>query len=511
MRKKLFYIIAIIVALVFMVSSVFAIINKPEEVKAEGAYKTIQEVDGIAFQANSSIVNSATAISQISDKIQIDPDLYYVYKDKETYLLFNVNKLVIAAQKGTSFHFDQYENKEEAVPNSSVAGLWFEVNGSKFKYEDKTPFIANVNAGLVVTNDIYNDFVGQLSVISDGTTEWSLFVGVPGTNKFKNLPDETQKSISAIVNSITFSSTSAIPEEEEYAVNINTGEKEEVKAEESTASEVAEREVPTPTPVEETAPSDETENAIEVTEVTSSPCTDPLEEVTEEPVEKTPVPTEEKDAIEIVEAEPTEEPALEETPIPTVEPTTNRPVKGEVLNLNNQKKKLNKTTDKAYTSDIYSMLELKDNGIITEYDIESGTSVNPIINVQNIYTGQDAYNMVKAFCDKDATYNYFDAQAGCTWHVAEYYLSFKDCPVTPYINIKLKGMDGNPLKYKGITYSKRTYDMLSEVKEEGAFKGPYYCYYAVPNGCSEYVLECGTGNIDIVNSLNQAAYYRIQN
>lgn len=507
MKKKLFYIVVIIALLIFIVSSAFAIINKPEKLPEEGNYKAVHEVSGIVFNINSILVNKATAISEISENIEIEPNLYYIYKDGERqYLLFSLNAIVIAVEKGTSFHFEDYSNKEEAIGNSSVAGLWMEKNGSKFKYEEGSPFIANVNAGLVITNDMYNDFVGQLAVITDGATEWSMFVGVPGTGKFKDLPENTQKNITGIVSSINLSSALTTQVEEEYAVVIGTNEVENVEVAKKTENTDVNISEPSAEPamegkeeidveeVQEEQPEvSEKPQESETVEVTEVPSTS-VEEVPEETPVATTAPAETQEA----------------SPSPAIsQPTAQLETAKTPIKVNNQKKIMNKSSDKAYTSDIYTMLDLKDNGLIAEYDIETGEIVNPIISMQRVYTGQTALKMIKEYCAEEAGYNFFDAPTGCTWHIAEYYLSYKNCAVSPYINIKIKGMDGNQLNYKGITYAKRTYDMKSEISQEGDFSGPYYCYYAVPNGCPDYVLECGTGNIDIDNAMNKAAYYLI--
>ena len=48
-------------------------------------------------------------------------------------------------------------------------------------------------------------------------------------------------------------------------------------------------------------------------------------------------------------------------------------------------------------------------------------------------------------------------------------------------------MDGENLKFRGIEYTQRTYDIPVSDTE-------FYSFYAVPNGCREYVLEMGEGD-----------------
>jgi len=540
MRKKGLYIVAIIIALVFIMAAVFAIANKPAEVPKEGAYKTIYDVDGISFMANTNILSRATAVSEISENMDIERDMYYVYKDQNTYLFFCLNEIVIAAQKGTSFHFDKYEEKGEAVGNSSIAGLWFQVNGNKLEYEDKNPFIANVNGGLVISNELYADYIGQMAVVSDGETEWALFVGIPGLDtKFKDLSSNTRSSISTIAKSLVLSDDKPVIEEDTYEVVVNSGVS-NTDPEITASEDVIEAKFKGENSIEinsdteksiEEAPKNET--VVESTETETEVVI-----VLEESQEELPNETETDSVEETTQEEPEIEESVEETiqemvadnPNETTENSTEPEsielvterteekeplaptvVSSTPINLNNQKGMLNRSSDKAYTSDIYAMLNLKDNGIIEEFDKNTREIVKPIINVQRVYKGQTAIKMIKEYCNDHALYNYFDPPMGCSWHVAEYYLSYKDCATTPYIDMKLKGLDGEVLKFKGITYSKRSYDMMHEVEQvtDSDFMGPYYCYYAVPNGCSEYALECGTGNIDYASD-SKAAYYLIR-
>lgn len=524
MRKKGLYIVAIVIVLVFIMAAVFAIAHKPAEVPKEGAYKTIYDVDGISFMANTNILSRATAVSEISENMDIERDMYYVYKDQNTYLFFCLNEIVIAAQKGTEFHFNEYETKEDAVGNSSIAGLWFQVNGNKLEYEDKTPFIANVNGGLVISNELYADYIGQMAVVSDGSTEWALYVGVPGLDtKFKDLSSNTRSSISTIAKSLVLSNEKPVIEEDTYEVVVNSGvsnvneepiENEDVIETADLESVKINSETKTDAEqVTETLSVEESSEEIPETIVIVEDTEEQTENVSEEAMVEITEETMEEESTEIEDETSTESRGedLLANNSEKKDPITSTVGSSTPINLNNQKKTLTRTSDKAYTSDIYAMLNLKDNGIIEEFDKDTREIVKPIINVQRVYKGQTAIKMIKDYCNNHALYNYFDPPMGCSWHVAEYYLSYKDCSTSPYIDIKLKGLDGEVLKFKGITYGKRCYDMFHEVeKVEGSdFMGPHYCYYAVPNGCSEYALECGTGNIDYASD-SKAAYYLIR-
>ncbi len=490
MKKKLLFLIIFIVLGVFIGAAINAFKYKDKNtVPSEGAYRTINEVSGVSFAINSSIVNKSTAVSEISDKINIDPNLMYIYKNGEDkYILFGLNSIVVAVEKGTSFNLEK-EMTEEDIESDSVVGIWFEKNSNKIQQETESNSISlQVNGGLNISTETYTDYTGKLRILTDGETQWAIFCGVPGTEKFKNLDSNVQKSIDAIVNSLAFSDYVSPITEEVYAVTIGE-DTSEVESEEAT-SEIES---------EETTSEIETEEiSTETSEVESIIIEEESEESNKEAVvEVSPTPT--------TTPSPTPNSTTETSYIASIEENVK---KDEPVYLTNQKVIENKKNSEAYSSDIYSMLSLKDNGIIMEYDISTAQVVTPIINVSRVYKGKTAIQMIKDYCKSTGYYEYFDAPVGCEWHVAEYSLLYKDCDSKPYINIKLRGMDGNNLVYQGISYSKRTYDMLNKAAWNGNYYGKCYCYYAVPIGVREYCLECGLGTVSYKEN-SRAAYYKI--
>ncbi|MBO5551112.1 MAG: hypothetical protein J5966_04055, partial [Lachnospiraceae bacterium] len=104
-------------------------------------------------------------------------------------------------------------------------------------------------------------------------------------------------------------------------------------------------------------------------------------------------------------------------------------------------------------------------------------------------------------------YPYNDPPVGCHWEAVQYDVNFSLTQNDPYVNVKLAGLDGEALRYRGIKYSQFTHD-LNTSTPEGNWRNGYITFYPVPNGCTEYVLKFGDGNED--NGL-LAAYYHIVN
>ncbi len=514
MKKKIFIFILIVILGVFVGASVNTLrFSKNSSLPAEGNYKTINEVNGVSFIVNTNIMNKATAVSEISEKINIDPELLYLYKDgKENYLLFGLNNIVVAVEKGTEFPLHK-DMTDLDIESASVCGIWFEQSGLKLQADYESNAVTfEVIGGLNISNNLYTDYVGKLKILSDGEEQWAIFCGIPGADKYKNLSDNAKKGIDTIVSSLVQSDYVAPTNEEVYAVRIDNAQMQQ------TAESDAEQVTPSPatTPSAEVKESEEAsveDTEEDVTEVKDE--AEPSEEVSEDVAEDDEA-TEDVEVAEepVGEPEPTEE-IEEPTPTPEPEPayiaekektTVDR---GSSVQLDNQKLVMNKKSNEAYSSDIYSMLSLKDNGIIGEFDIHTKQIVTPIINISRIYKGKTAVDMIKEYCKETGDYDYFDAPIGCEWHVAEYSLLYKNCATKPYINIKLRGIDGNNLVHKGIKYTKRTYDMFNKAEWNGDYYGVCYCYYAVPIDVKEYALECGLGTVT-GDTGSQAAYYHIK-
>lgn len=494
MKKKILSFVIIVIAGILLAGIFNTLRYKKGTSTDNGNYKTIHEVNGVSFAVNSNIMNKATAVSEISEKIDIDPSLLYVYKDgKDNYLLFGLNSIVVAVEKNTNFPL--HENMTDLdLESASVCGMWFEQSGLKLQSEyDSNSVTFQAIGGLNISNNIYSDYVGKLRILTDGNTQWAIFCGVPGADKYKNLSDNTKSGIDTIVSSLQFSDYVAPNTEEVYAVTIDNSDMADVASAETSISddEIA--------PKKNVMISSESElNTEEESETEAEPVTE-SESETEANIEE----ESKTDSESTITEETITEPAY------VVEKEKEEKDRGSSVQLENQNVVANKKSSEAYSSDIYSMLSLKDNGIIAEMDLHTKQMTMPIINVSRVYKGKTAVDMIKDYCKTSGNFEYFDAPVGCEWHVAEYSLLYKNCPSKPYINIKLRGIDGNNIVYKGISYTKRTYDMLYKAEWNGDFYGTCYCFYAVPIGVREYALECGIGNVE-ENTGSMAAYYHIK-
>lgn len=226
MKSRILILIIMVAAVVMIVGSVF--VNANQKVSAQTltqqerpGFTEITSVPGVSFYINTPFVEKATAITQISDNIGFQKNQYYSYKNgTDKYLLFNMEKLIVAVQKGTDFWIAESNDQEYSLLNTSLMNIWFTQGTKKFSCETTNGMtITKACAGVSINSNTYGDFVGELANIHKDGEEWSIFVGVPG-ERFDKLSDASQKGIASIVNSFVFSNSQGDVATDIYAVSL---------------------------------------------------------------------------------------------------------------------------------------------------------------------------------------------------------------------------------------------------------------------------------------------------
>lgn len=411
----------------------------------DGTYTEITYIDNLSFSIPLSFVNRATAITQIQDGIQYSSNDVYSYNNGvDTYIMFCMDELIILAQKGTSFDFLNAEEKVNGLNNSSVLNTWFNPAGKRFTYDE-----SDQDNAYKIISSVNGEVVITSELYGDYTGKLAVIQS-----------DNTEWSlyVGVVANNINEVSDQQLDVIDSITKSMCL--KENIVKSEPTYDVVISQEL------KSDASQDIPESSDAPTEDTAEESVDDIPEVTETASDR--VPTK----------------------------------KG--LNLSNQINR-EKELGKAYSSDIYSMLQPGQCGItsvITENGVE-----NPIIRVNKVYTGEDAIKRIKEYAETQDCYDYYDAPDGYSWHLAEYDISYENCTGTPYMNIKLTGLDGNNLIFRGVPVTKRTHDASYEQRSDNKSVYQMYCYYAVANGCHDYALECGDGTV--TDDSLSAAYYHI--
>ena len=528
MRKKI-----IAVILIVAMALLSACGTKLYTTGEDSGYTLVDDVNGVSFGIISKVVGSATAVTNISENMVFERNQTYLFKDGDSeYLLFNIGSLVLAAQRGTTFGLSESTDKQDAVLSNNVLGIWFDLPGKskKLEYTDNTAdgvykFMATVTGEVSVTSELFNDFAGKLVVISDGEEEWSLFVGSAGNN-FEELSDDTKDVITYMAASLqkaekrpeVETAEVAIGGEDSISSEANTDEQEQEVVQESAdettedvivVEEVSTEDIADADIIVEESTEDTTVEEIAETESDDSSEEGSTEEATAESSEEEIIiaessdeaseeASEEKEEVKEAKAEETKEVAETESEEQTnaqaaEESPAEVATRGSNIKLNNQRRVV-RDDNTVYKSTIYDMLSVGKWGYAEAYSKAGPKTLE--IKVTDLKVGSYAENIIiKACKDGVVPYKYFSAPAGCSWNLVK--LTAKEAYTDAYIDVKIVGADGNKLNFRGIKYPERTYNIPISDTEK-------YVYYAVPNGCQEYVLEVGDGTIN--NELSSAYY-----
>lgn len=457
----------VVVALV-VIFTVYSKSLKRETVSNTEGFVQITSVPGITFDVEKAYADVAQAVIEISENVNFLDYQTYTYKNGEdTYLLFNIRRYIAIAKKGTEYKLSEGLDN---LKYKSLDGIWF--NPTDKVTSEGNKYTVPVIAEVVITNKVYNDYTGYLTTIEENGEEWTMFIGYV---------EKEDKTLSHTVASMCLSNTQK-EAEDIYTVDID----EPVYVVENT--EPTNDEIIDPIiedPIDEPIVDDPIEEPIE----------EPIETLTEEPIEE----PEEIPVVEPIEEIPIEEPVE----IPIEEPVITIVDNGkETFAIQSNQKEVERESDKAYSSDIYSMLSVGDTGLMNLIS-DSAEYTEAYVKPKKILDRKETQSRIQQYINRGCAY-YEDFEIPKGSHLEACVYDVKFTTEDTYLNITLKGLDGNKLVYQGIAYSTRTYDIIYDDNKVG-WNNDRIVYYYVPNGCTEYVLQFGDGNGEEIKE----AYYKI--
>jgi len=506
----------------------------------QSGYTLEDSVKGVTFDVPDSLISQATAVTAITDDMA---DGSWLYKNgADAYLAYNMKDCVIMVQAGTNFDFENAKDVKSVLKEKGVNSVYFnevdrQLNYTTSRKNDAYKIVFDVNADLSITPDIFGVFTGKLAVVSDGENEYSLFIGVPGNTQI-DMDKKTMSIIDHIAASLTITGESPITDVENDA---DGGEEEKVEEEkteedvdatditnvatgeiENVTTEEVEEETDTENEGSEASTSEdssEKDAAAEVETDSDSKSSDEKDVSNKESSDTTTVDSSKSDEATKEDTAATEEIVeleLEEVVEKTAD-TTNKEeqVVTQTANTNSTQPSTSISSSvgsnqkqRKVRSSLYSMALV---GETTFVQADTYSSEMPMtegsVTINRLISGKEAVELIKkAYKDKALLGEYEDAPVGTSYEVIEYTTSID--PTVGYIDIRMEGLDGNNLKHQGIEYGKRTNDILGYVTVGG--DGRYekcYCFYAVPNGCKEYLIEMGSF-LDELREKN--AYYDIK-
>ena len=457
--------IVILVALAVIIILRITLVETGSKPAVRDGYIRVESVPGVAFEVNKNLADYATAVLAVTKDVDFVKNASYTYKNgTDTYMLFNMSQYIVVAKKGTSFNLANNDVKTSLETNS-LAGIWFEHGTNLSKSEGKCS--VDVEAQVVITNTIYNDFKGRLVTVTEDGDEWALFVGAV------NAADSSMEDMIKYVAS-SFTIDNEVIGDDENVFEIAVDEKPKL--------------VPVTTVAAEETKTEFNTVEAEEQEVESSANKEPDSAT----VQPEPEPTPEPEAVQ------------EETPAEVIEVPEEQIVTGEY----NQKQAEYKeeTEETAYTSSVYSMLGRGKIGYMTCTNQMLGSYDEIFVRADSFNDESRTKQLIEEYIKSgDAYYTEMEAPLGTHWESVTYSVKFPD-EYDYYVNCSFVGMDGQKLKYRGISYSSKSYDILNKItKNDDGWRVNYTSFFAVPNGCEEYAVAFG----DEVAGHGYKAYYKV--
>lgn len=149
-------------------------------------YTNVTSIEGVSFDMPERFLSQSMTLSDIAK----DGDYAegtYLYKDDSIYLLFNIEEVVVAVEKNTTFDFENSKDAEATIGSDAVNGVWMEKIKDKLSYQTSKhngeyKILANVIGNVSITPELYGKYTGYFASVQSSGYECSMFVGVKLTN-----------------------------------------------------------------------------------------------------------------------------------------------------------------------------------------------------------------------------------------------------------------------------------------------------------------------------------------
>lgn len=401
-------------------------------------YSLIESVKGVTFDIYGKLLDNSSFTSALADDLRIADGSTLVYRNDDTdYLLYNTSSFAVVCQRKTKLDVNNLSDSDlkSALASStflktSITTLENKIKIKKGQNNGKVKlYVDEIECGVAPTLDSFQNYYGSLSYIEDDTYGYFLFCG--SINSFDKMSKDERKMIEHTAKSLTYEGIEEETSDENgEAVTIDSS---------LSANDT-----------ENVSVSDNEEIKVEVNDTGNAKGV--LEEVNAEISAN-----EEKDKVEAPKPQTQEESVSENAEAEAKaneEAVEEEEVKEEVIEDNvdcllsftclGYSKTPTGTDTKIYVYEISKDANEEVKKRVSDLEVKSGTHLESL-----------TFSMKSL--DKD----------------------YKDVDVS----IRLKGLDKANLNYLGIEYSNKVLKY-----KDGS---NYVCYYEIPNGCEEYLLEFG--------------------
>ena len=221
-----------------------------------------------------------------------------------------------------------------------------------------------------------------------------------------------------------------------------------------------------------------------MSEETSEPISEEVSEtISEEISEEKPEEISEETSVSEEESETPSGPTEEKEDVDANE--------NETLTASSTQREVEDNVNTAYSSTVYSMLPVGSIGYMDILNEEIGKTEPAYIKVLETYGDNEARKLIAEYeaLTGDTTYSSMEIPAGCHIEAVAYDVRYTS-ENWSYVDIKLSSLSGEELRYRGMPYSSRTYDIHKILNENNDWVQGYVTFYIVPDGCTEYALRC---------------------
>ena len=161
--------------------------------------REVTDVPGVTFLINGDF--NATPISKITDDAKFKKNRYYEYVGNNAYTLFSVNKMIIIAEKGTSYHFTEEEKPYQTLQKAQITDFGFKPDSRALNYVlDEIGANMNVTTTIKLNSHTENNYAGKLKTLTIDDTEWAIFAGYC-SDSYQALSDEQKQEVNMVIES----------------------------------------------------------------------------------------------------------------------------------------------------------------------------------------------------------------------------------------------------------------------------------------------------------------------
>ncbi len=471
--------IVVILAVVIAIYAGVKLLGNRKEKADPNNYRAVLDIPGVEFEINKDILNISTAITSIEDSVSnLSDGQSYVYKNgTDTYIVFNMRNYFGMVRKNANADIAHSDMSNVVIDN-----VWFSKQNPKDKVSTRKKISTiDVIASVSYSASLYNDFYGTLtSITDDDGTEYIIFFGVPKKNLERYTPIIDYTVASLVINSDNKADSRDIIETEIAAEEVVVPEDANIPLPDSVTTSQGEAS-------EEVSTVDVVEQDPQDTDLTTDSGNTESEDAGLNKTDDENVTESVPDVVisDVATSQSASE-SYEQKEQITVMPSW------QSLSIYESQYIEQQDTSHAFSSNVYEMLKVGDTGSMQIVNDDLGSVETAYVRITGLYDASETQSLVDEYVSNGlAYYSEFKAPQGCHLEAVKYDVKYETITHS-YINVRIDGLDGYNLIFRGNKYDTRTYNIkwFGGEEEKDWYTG-YVVFYIVPDGCVDYTLQFG--------------------